>query len=96
MRRVNGKTFREIVSDTAPEAARLMFSKARLASNVAKAARDGRSRDLAYGVKVRLLEAALRVSPRLFRRFPDPHCGRWVFRMGNGDAMHGRVMEGGR
>jgi len=93
MRRTDRKSFNKIVRETAPAAARLIFSKARLASDVAKAARDARSRHLAYEVKVRLLDAALRVSPRLFRRFPDPRSGRWVFRMGNGEAIHGRMME---
>jgi hypothetical protein len=86
------RTFACIVRDAAPEAARRLFSKARIASHVAKAARDRRSREIAYEVKDRILEAALRVDPRLFRRFPDRSAGRWVWRVSGGEATHGRLL----
>jgi hypothetical protein len=81
------------VRDSAPTAARRLFAKARLAGNIAHVALNRRSRDAAREAKQRLLDAALRVDPHLFRRYPDPRAGRWVYRLQGGDAMHGRCMQ---
>ena len=83
------------VAASAPSAARRLFLKARLAGDVASGALDSRGRRLAREVKDRLLEAALRVDPALFRRFPDPRAGRWIYCMRSGGSMHGRKMDAG-
>lgn len=83
------------VRETAPDAARALFRKARLAAELAKASLNRRSRVLALDVKLRLLDAALRVNPKLCRRFPDPATGRWLYCSREDGSMHGRRMEEG-
>ena len=84
----------QFVRDHASAAARRLFAKARLAGNVAHAALNQDSRAAAHEVKQRLLDAALRVDPRLFRQYPDRKVGRWLHCLKDGDAMHGRSMDG--
>lgn len=60
------KTFAEIVRETETEGSRRVAERARLASRVAKAACDGRSRRLAYTVKREAIEHGVAHFARAF------------------------------
>ena len=85
----------QFIKATAPKAARRLFAKARLAGDVAYAALDRRSGDIAREVKIQLLEAALRVDPAVCRRYPDRRVGRWIHCSLHDGSLHGRALDDG-
>jgi hypothetical protein len=62
------ETFARMVHRVAPGNARRLFQKARTADLVSRIARGYRSYRIACDVRQRLLEAARRVNPDIFRR----------------------------
>ncbi len=87
------KTFNEIMQETAKEATSTLFSKARMASEVAKIAFTNKGRDTAYDMKHKLLDTAVELSPNEFRRYKDEHTGRWVIVYRKKEAIHGRKLN---
>lgn len=60
------KTFRQILEETAAASSHRLAARARLASHVAKCARDMNSKRRAYGVKHAALEHGVAVFPSLY------------------------------
>jgi hypothetical protein len=87
------ETLASVQSRLASQAARRLFSKAMIASLVAKLALNSRSRRSAYKEKSRNIAAALRICPILFRIWSDHECRRWVVCLKNGPALHWRRLE---
>jgi len=88
------RTFADILRESAPQAARILFEKARQASEIAKCGVSVRSRRAAYVAKERHLDRLTQVVPdrRRLRRFKDYDCGRWVLRFGF-EAIHWRRLD---
>ena len=62
----SAKTFQQILEETAAANSRRLATRARLASHVAKCARDMNSKRRAYGVKHAALEHGVAVFPSRF------------------------------
>lgn len=82
-----------IRSNLASRAAQLLFSKAKLASRIAKLALNSGSRRRAYEEKHRKIAAALRVCPSLFQIRYDYACRRYVVHLKNGPALHWKRLD---